>query len=97
MTVCAQTPPYAYCGVHGGFYTGPACPHCADAQRPNAVALRLNVQSRTIDSLLARQAEQEREIAQLRRRVADLEHRCNDRQAAHNAAVAAAERLERPP
>jgi glutaredoxin len=95
MNVCAQTPPYAYCGIHGGFYTGPACPHCADAQRPNAAALRLNVQSQTIDHLLARQAELETAIAMLRRRVSELEHRTNDRQHAHNAA--AAELLELRP
>lgn len=38
----------------------------------------------------------EREIALLRRRLSDLEHRTNDRQAAHNALATAVEQLACP-
>jgi chromosome segregation ATPase len=45
--------------------------------------------------LEARIADQDAEIGQLRRRVTELEHRCNDRQAAHNRLASAHEALER--
>ena len=88
MTVCAQTPHCAYCGLHGIMYTTPACPQCAPAApSPDVDRMRLHVQSRTIELL-------EQQIRDLRRRVAELEHGRIAQQRAHNALADHVDQLE---
>lgn len=80
MTVCAQTLVFCMCRQ---LYTIPACSQCSTAQHRDSVNI-----------LEARIADLEADNLALRRRVTELEHRCNDRQTAHNALVATVEKLQ---
>lgn len=82
----ASVSTFSYCTRHLLAHSTPFCSLCkAEAATNERDALNI---------LEARIADQDGEIGQLRRRITDLEHRTNDRQAAHNALAAAVEALE---
>jgi L-lactate utilization protein LutB len=92
-SVCAQT--YGYCERHGNSYAGAPCAECvAEIPAPLHLA-RLIHELRTAQGTLeARIADQDGEIAALRRRVSELEQGNADRQRAHNTLAKAVEQLE---